>query len=337
MDGMNELPQGKTTYKGVLMLVVTALIWGSGFIAQSIGMESIEAFTFNGIRNLLGALALLPVVALRYVLSGRKNADGRPKSLRPALFQGVLLGVVFCVAANFQQFAFYDSTAGKIAFLTALYILFVPLVGTVTGKKIPPAMWGCILLGVISLYFLCIRPGESFSVNKGDLLALVCAFFFAVHILMIERFAKVSDGVILSCTQFLVSGVISLVLMAVFESPSAQDIRAAAPSLLYAGLFSSGIAYTFQILGQAHTEAVVASLIMCSESVFAVIAAFLILHERMSVREGIGCVLMLTAIIGATLTEARSQGQTSTAPLTESPADANASDAQKTPPGAHPL
>ena len=332
---MGGTPAKKNSAKGILMLLLTSLIWGTGFIAQSVGMESLEAFTFNGIRNLLGALALLPVIALRLMLlKKRSSADAAKKELASAVRHGTILGVVCCVAANFQQFAFYDSTAGKIAFLTALYVLFVPLIGMLCGRKVPPLMWPCILLGFASLYFLCIKPGETFDINRGDILAFVCAFCFAVHILLIERFTKTSDGVILSCTQFLVSGVISLVLMAVFESPSLPAIREASGALLYAGLFSSGIAYTFQILGQKYTDAVIASLLLCMESVFAVIAAFLVLDERMTLREGAGCLMLFTAVVAANLVEAR---YASKVPLTESPAGADASDAQKTPPEAHPL
>ena len=335
MEHMTESVSNKTSLKGILMLLLTALIWGTGFIAQSVGMESIGAFTFNGIRNLFGAFALLPVIAVRLRFRRKQtSAETVRRELRAALKHGLILGIVFCIAANFQQFAFYDSTAGKIAFLTALYVLFVPLIGMLTGKKVPHAMWPCILLGFVSLYFLCIRPGESLEINRGDILAFICAFFFAIHILLIERFTKTSDGVILAGMQFLVSAVISLLLMPLFESPSLPAIREAIGALLYAGLFSSGIAYTFQILGQKYTEAVIASLLLCMESVFAVIAAFLVLGERMTLREAAGCLMLLAAVICANLVEGRS---VSKAPLRENPADADASDGQRTPPEAHPL
>ncbi|MBR0164354.1 MAG: DMT family transporter [Lachnospiraceae bacterium] len=335
---MNDATTKKTTLPGILMLSLCALIWGTGFIAQSIGMERIEAFTFNAVRNFLGGTVLLPFVAARLMHIKKKTSRAAAKrALTDGISCGVRLGIIFCIAANFQQFAFYDSTAGKIAFLTALYILFVPLIGVFLGKRVPAPMWGCIALGFVSLYFLCMKGGESLSVNKGDLLALICAVFFAIHILMIETYTSVAEGLFLSCTQFFVSGMISLILAFFFESPSPGAIFEARGALLYAGVFSSGIAYTFQILGQARTEAVVASLLLCSESVFAVIAAFLVLGERMTAREGAGCVLMLAAIVGANLLEARDSKKNVTTPLTENPSDADAPDGQKTPPGASPL
>ena len=289
----------KTTPKGIIFLLITAIIWGSSFVAQEIGMKSIDAFTFTGIRTTLGAIFLLPIVLiLNKGLDLRKNT----------LVSGLVLGVVFSVAQNFQQFAFYYSTSGKIAFITAFYMFFVPLFSVFLGKKIKLLTWLSILMGLVGLFFLCINPSDLTSINLGDLLALACAVFYAVQIMMIDRFLeKDINGIQLSFMQFAVAAVISIAAMFFFEHPVMADIKTAAPSLLYSGIMSCGIAYTFQIVGQKHANPVVASLLMCMESVFAVIAAAVVLHQGMSLREGIGCAIMFAAIILSQLSESLSR------------------------------
>ena len=289
----------KTTPKGIIFLLITAIIWGSSFVAQEIGMKSIDAFTFTGIRTTLGAIFLLPIVLiLNKGLDLRKNT----------LVSGLVLGVVFSVAQNFQQFAFYYSTSGKIAFITAFYMFFVPLFSVFLGKKIKLLTWLSILMGLVGLFFLCINPSDLTSINLGDLLALACAVFYAVQIMMIDRFLeKDINGVQLSFMQFAVAAVISIAAMFIFEHPVMADIKTAAPSLLYSGIMSCGIAYTLQIAGQKHANPVVASLLMCMESVFAVIAAAVVLHQGMSLREGIGCAVMFAAIILSQLSESLSR------------------------------
>ena len=289
----------KTTPKGIIFLLITAIIWGSSFVAQEIGMKTIDAFTFTGIRTTLGAIFLLPIVLiLNKGLDLRKNT----------LVSGLILGVVFSVAQNFQQFAFYYSTSGKIAFITAFYMFFVPLFSVFLGKKIKLLTWLSILMGLVGLFFLCINPSDLTSINLGDLLALACAVFYAVQIMMIDRFLeKDINGVQLSFMQFAVAAVISIAAMFIFEHPVMADIKTAAPSLLYSGIMSCGIAYTFQIVGQKHANPVVASLLMCMESVFAVIAAAVVLNQGMSLREGIGCAIMFAAIILSQLSESLSR------------------------------
>ena len=298
----------KTTPKGIIFLLITAIIWGSSFVAQEIGMKSIDAFTFTGIRTTLGAVFLLPIVLiLNKGLDLRKNT----------LVSGLILGVVFSVAQNFQQFAFYYSTSGKIAFITAFYMFFVPLFSVFLGKKIKLLTWLSILMGLVGLFFLCINPSDLTSINLGDLLALVCAVFYAVQIMLIDRFLeKDINGVQLSFMQFVVAAVISIAAMFIFEHPVIADIKTAAPSLLYSGIMSCGIAYTFQIVGQKHASPVVASLLMCMESVFAVIAAAVVLHQGMSLREGAGCAIMFAAIILSQLSESLSR-RPAEGPLTQ--------------------
>lgn len=291
----------KTEWKGVLALLTTALIWGSSFVAQSVGMETIGAFTFSGVRTLMGAVSLLPVVLARDGFAAARLSPGqreeKRRADRKALQYGALLGVVFCSASNFQQFAFLYSSPGKIAFITALYIFFVPAFGLFLKKRVPPLTWGFVLLGFVGLYFLCVNPSDLGAINPGDALSAVCAVFFAAHILLIDQFAPHVDGARLACVQFFVAGVMSCVLMFVFERPDPAAIVSVLPALLYSGVLSCGVAYTFQIIGQKYCEATVASLLMCMESVFAVLAAAVILGERMTGREWLGCGVMFAAIV----------------------------------------
>ena len=289
----------KTTPKGIIFLLITAIVWGSSFVAQEIGMKSIDAFTFTGIRTALGALVLIPVV-----LIVNKRFDLRRKTLTA----GLILGVVFSIAQNFQQFAFYYSTSGKIAFITAFYMFFVSLFSVFLGKKIKLLTWGSILMGLVGLFLLCINPSDLTKINLGDVLALICAVFYAFQIMLIDKFVEDDiNGVQLSFMQFAVGAVISLIAMFIFEHPVIADIKTAAPSLLYSGIMSCGVAYTFQIIGQKHANPIVASLLMCMESVFAVIAAAVFLHQNMSLKEGIGCIIMFVAIIISQLSESLSQ------------------------------
>ena len=287
----------KTRPQGVILLLITAIIWGSSFVAQSIGMQSIDAFTFTGIRTTLGMLFLLP-----FTLIINKGFDLSKATLR----KGLILGIVFSFAQNFQQFAFYYSTSGKIAFITAFYMFFVPLFSVMfLKKKIAALTWISIFIGLIGLFFLCINPAELTNINLGDILALICAIFYAVQIMLIDKFVEdgKTSGVQLSFMQFFVAAIISIVAMFIFERPVIADIKTAAPSLLYSGIMSCGIAYTLQIVGQKHASPVVASLLMCLESVFAVIAAAIILKEGLLPRELAGCIVMFSAIILSQVSE----------------------------------
>ena len=291
----------KTQFKGVALLLLTALIWGIAFVAQSAGMENVGAFTFSAVRTWMGVGVLLPFILIRDGFTAQYKSPEqlaeRKAGNRRAIKYGAVLGVVFCAAGNLQQFAFYDSTSGKIAFITALYMFFVPLISAIGGTKIPLLTWLSVVFGFVGLYFLCIDPRHLGAVNRGDLLALGCSVLYAVHILLIERYAGRADGVKLSCAQFAVSAAISTVCMFLFEHPTISAIRAAIVPLLYAGVMSSGLAYTFQIIGQKYAEPTVASLLMCMESVFGALAGAVILHERLSGREVLGCAVMFAAIL----------------------------------------
>ncbi len=286
----------RTKPLGIVLLLITAIIWGSSFVAQSIGMESVDAFTFTGIRTTLGMLFLLP-----FTLIINKGFDFRKSTLK----KGLVLGIVFSIAQNFQQFAFYYSTSGKIAFITAFYMFFVPLFSVIfLKKKIAVLTWLSIIIGLLGLFLLCINPQDLTNINMGDILALICAVFYAVQIMLIDKFMEENiSGVQLSFMQFFVAAIISIIAMFIFEQPNLADIKTAAPSLLYSGIMSCGIAYTLQIVGQKHASPVVASLLMCLESVFAVIAAAIVLHEGMSPREAAGCLIMFAAIILSQVSE----------------------------------
>lgn len=297
----------KTQFKGVFMLLLTAFIWGTSFVAQSVGMESVEAFTFNGIRTLMGACVLIPFILIRDKITAHKMTSDeishRKKLNKKTVVYGSVLGVVLCAASNFQQFAFNYSTSGKIAFVTAFYMLFVPLFGLFFKKRVPIITWICVFFGFVGLYFLCINPSDLTAINTGDILTLICSVIFAVHILLIEKFTPDVDGIKLSCVQFAVSGTISCILMFIFEAPDINAVSAAILPLLYSGVMSCGLAYTFQVVGQKYTEATVASLLMCMESVFGVISSAIILHETLTGREIIGCVIMFVAIILSQLSD----------------------------------
>ena len=291
----------KTQFKGVAMLLLTAFIWGSSFVAQSVGMEKVEAFTFNGVRTMMGAATLLPFILVRDALKARNETPearaARRETNRKSILPGVCIGLILCLASNLQQQAFNYTTGGKIAFITAFYMLFVPLLGLALGKRVRWHIWICVALGVAGLYLLCVGAEGFSAINKGDLLALACAAVYAVHILAIEKFVDSADGVRLSMTQFLVSGAITIALMFLFEHPDPAAIRAAMLPLLYSGVLSCGVAYTLQIVGQKYTESTVASLLMCMESVFGVVCSAVILRQRLTPRETLGCAAMFAAIL----------------------------------------
>lgn len=290
----------KTKLKGILILFACSFIWGSSFVAQSVGNESVQMFTFNGLRTVLGALVLLPVILfidLFGMKRGNKTKELIKKENKNALIYGSMLGVVLCLASNLQQAAFEYTTSGKIAFITALYMFFVPIIGLFIKKRVPLITWICVVVGFIGLVILCLNPEDMTAINKGDFLAFLCAIVYAVQILMVENFVSKTDGVKLSCMQFATSGVITCILMFIFESPQIPSIINAGVPILYAGVLSCGVAYTFQIIGQKYTEATIASLIMCLESVFGVLCAAVVLLEIPKPHEIIGCIIMFAAII----------------------------------------
>ena len=282
-----------------LLLFLAAVIWGCAFAAQSIGMEYIEPFTFTTTRSFIGSFVLLPCI---YIL-GKKKPSAAPKQaedkkeLRKA---GILCGVIICVAVNLQQIALLSAGVGKSGFLTALYIVIVPLIGIFIGRRPGKKLCLAVVCAVAGMYLLCMKSG-SFSLEFADILLLLCAAVFSVHIMVVDYYTKRVDGVKLSCIQFFICGALSAVPMLMFESPSFSAICTAWAPVLYTGALSTGVAYTLQIVGQNGLNPVVASLLMSLESVVSALAGWLILGQALSARELAGCAVMFAAIILAQL------------------------------------
>ena len=283
-------------WKSPLLLLLTATIWGVAFVAQSVGMDYVEPFTFNGVRNLLGALVLLPVIC---GMSGERDVAEEKKDTKTLWLGGVLCGLCLCVASSLQQIGIQYTTAGKAGFLTAMYIIMVPVFGLFLKKKCSPFVGISIVLATVGLYLLSIKEG--FNIGKGDIYVILCAVVFSMHILVIDYFAPKCNGVKLSCIQFLVCGVLCSVIALVMEEPTLSGILAAWLPIAYAGVMSCGVAYTLQIIGQKGMNPTVASLILSLESVISVLAGWLLLHQTLSAREIIGCAIMFAAIILAQL------------------------------------
>ena len=283
--------------KNALMLILTAFIWGTAFVAQSMGMDYLGPFTFNGVRSNIGGIALLPCIALLNKMNG---ASGKSEESRKDLIVGgSACGILLFAASSLQQVGIQYTTAGKAGFITAFYIVIVPVLGIFLKKKIGWKVWVAVVLALAGLYFLCIT--EEFAVGKGDILIFLCALVFSLHILVIDYFAPRADGVKMSCIQFFVCGLVSLPFMLVLETPRIGAMLDGIIPLLYAGVLSCGVAYTLQIVGQKNVNPAVASLILSLESCFSVLAGWLVLGERLSVREASGCALMFVAIILAQL------------------------------------
>lgn len=295
------------------MLMLAALIWGSAFVAQSVGMEYIGPFTFNAVRSFLGSLVLLPVIwfmnrgkGTEAEMSDREKTAKRLEK-KTLLKGGLICGVILTCASLLQQIGLVYTSAGKAGFITAMYILLVPILGLFLKRKVGVKTWIGVALAVIGMYLLCITSG--FSIAYGDFLVLLCALAFSFHIMVIDYFSPKVDGVKLSCIQFFVCGVLSSIPMVLFEQPQVGEILTAWMPIAYAGVLSSGVAYTLQIITQKHLNPTVASLLMSLESVFAVLTGWVVLHERLSTRELLGCVLMFAAIILAQLPDKQTAGK----------------------------
>lgn len=284
---------------GNMMLLITAIIWGTAFVAQSEGMNYVEPFTYNAIRSLLGGIVLIPVIVFFRKIESKsdKSAENKKTShLKYTVTGGVVCGLFLFAASSFQQFGITMTSAEKAGFITALYIIIVPLIELVIYRRSSVMVWICVSIAAAGFWLLCIKEG--FSIGKGDVLVLCCAFFFALHIIVIDFFcSKNCDGMLMSCIQFFTAGILMSVCMFIFEKPDMESIFNARYTILYAGIMSSGAAYTLQILGQKRTDPTSATLIMSLESVFAVLSGWLILNEHLSVRELTGCALVFAAVI----------------------------------------
>lgn len=298
--------------KNDFMLVLTALIWGCAFVAQSIGMEYVEPFTFNTLRCFLGAIVLMPLIfamdrkraeLIKKNILEEKSSEEKKKERRTLIIGGICCGAALTLGTSLQQMGLVHTTAGKAGFITALYILIVPVLGIFVGKKAGGKVWIGVAIAVAGMYLLCVKEG--FTVAYGDFLVFLCAIAFSLHILVIDYFSPKVDGVKLSCIQFLVCGILSGIVVVFFENPDPQKILQAWLPILYAGVLSCGVAYTLQIVAQKGTDPTVASLILSLESVFAALAGWIILGERLSAKEFFGCVLVFAAIILVQLPEGK--------------------------------
>lgn len=293
---------------GSILLLIASMIWGAAFVAQSLGADNVYPFTFNASRSIVGALVLVPV----FLLMDRKNPGERKKNYRLLLLGGAGCGVLLFIACNLQQFgiSYVDTSAeaaeaiekanvGKVGFLTALYIVLVPVFGVFLGRRVGYPVWISVLIALLGMYLLCIKPG--FTVGASDIYAILCAVAFAMQILLVDAVAPKVDPIRLSCVQFAVCGAISLICALITENPSMTDVIKAWAPILFTGVLSSGVAYTLQIVGQLRCRSEVASLVMSLESVFSALFGFLILGQAMSAREFTGCAVMFAAVVLAQL------------------------------------
>ena len=280
-----------------LLLLLTATIWGVAFVAQSVGMEYVEPITFNGIRCTVGGIAL---IIANLILDSVKKKNGTykktdKKEKKELIKGGIICGFIIFFASTIQQIGISQTTVGKAGFISVLYILIVPFLGVLMKHKLPKMIWPCCAIAIAGLYLLCMN--ESFSVNGGDFIVLISAVAYAIHIIAIGHFAPKVDCIKLSCFQFLVCGAISVIFMLIFEKPDFYSILRAWFPILYAGVISGGVGYTLQTVAQKWTKPSIASLLMSFESVFAVLAGAVILHQIPTLRENFGCVLMFISII----------------------------------------
>ena len=291
--------------KNGIMLVLTAFIWGTAFVAQSVGMDYLGPFTFNGVRSLIGGAALLPCIWLFQKGKGKATEKPSRGARKELIAGGIACGLLLFAASSLQQIGIQYTTAGKAGFITAFYIVIVPVLGMFLHKKISGKVWGAVAIALAGLYFLCIT--EKFAVGKGDILIFLCALVFSIHILVIDYFSPKVDGVKMSCIQFFVCGIVSLPPMFFTETPKIGAIVEGWAPLLCAGVLSCGVAYTLQIIGQKNVNPAVASLILSLESCFSVLAGWMVLGEKLSMRESVGCVLMFAAIILAQLPDRKKE------------------------------
>lgn len=296
-----------------LLLLLAALIWGVAFVAQSVGMDYMGPFTFNGARFLMGSAVLVPFIVFRkrfrpskqgqqaHQIGEKKWDEVRQaeteenKNKRTALIGGICCGLALCPAALFQQFGILYTTVGKAGFITTLYIILVPIAGIFMKKAPSGKVWIGAALAAFGFYLLCINEG--FTLSRGDGLVFIGSILFTVHILVIDYFSPKADGVEISCVQFLTAGVISSIFAFIFEKPELSGFVDGIIPLAYAGIMSSGVAYTLQVIGQRDTEPAVASLLLSMESVFSLLAGWMILGQALSTRELMGCGLVFAAVI----------------------------------------
>ncbi len=283
---------------GIFLLVITSFIWGTAFVAQSDAMDHIGPFTMNGLRTLIAVIVLFPTALVADKLKNKQptlfgTTDKKEK--KRVLLAGLLCGVFIAIASTVQQFGIAHTSIGKSGFLTTLYVVFVPLIALIFGKRIEWNGWIAVVLALVGMFFICIEKDE--PINIGDILTIISALFFAIHIMLVDHFVETIDGIRLSCMQFVVCSVLCLTCALIFEKIDINAILNASLSIVYAGLFSAGLGYTLQIIGQKWVEPNVAPLIMCLESVFALFSGTILRNEVMKTQVYVGCVLVFIGIV----------------------------------------
>lgn len=291
----------RSNLKGNLILLITAIVWGSSFVSQRLGMNeySLTPATFTGVRSLFGAIVLLPVILVRFKTTGKRAEN--PKAL---IIGGILCGIILSFASTLQTWGmdFPDTDAGKAGFITALYIIIVPLIGLLMGRKLSPIIFLCLILATCGMYLLC-AENASGGISRGDFYVFISAILFSLHILTIDYFSPKVDGIMLSCIQFATAGIMGTAWALITGGFDISMVIAGILPLLYSGIMSCGVAYTLQVVGQKYTDPTSASLIMSLESVFAAISGAIFLKEYMSETQLIGCALTFLAIILVQLPE----------------------------------
>ncbi len=285
----------KTDLRGILFLVFAAMIWGFALVAQKAGTENLGPLTFTGLRCMLGSLSMIPLII---ILDGKKTPEQKEAEHNPAILLkgGMLCGLVVFSFTILQQIGIQYTTVGKSGFITALYIILVPLAGLFLKRKVEKRIWFAVLIALAGFYLMCMSEGLT-AINRGDILMLMASVGCAVHIYAIDYFVNKVDPVKFSSLQFLITGIISLVLALFLEDIRWQNIFATDVPILYAGIISCGLGYTFQILGQKYVEPAKASLLLSSETIFTMLAGMLFFQEMLSIKEYIGCGFIFFAII----------------------------------------
>lgn len=282
----------KQNLKGSMILMLMAFVWGMGFVAQSQGMDHIGPNTFNGLRMLIGSLILLP-----FALFNRKRySKAEGYSDKTLIKSGVICGIILCAASTIQTYGLIYTTAGKSGFITAMYIIFVPIISIFAKKKITKKNIFCAIIALFGMYLLSMSSDSS-KINFGDFLTLICAILFSFHIIVVDHYSEKIDAIGFSCIQFFVCGIINIIIMLLFEDFSPEIISECVYPILFSGIFACGVGYTLQPIGQRYADPSVASIIMSLESVFAMLAGIVILKEIPLVSEIVGCIIMFAAII----------------------------------------
>lgn len=283
---------------GIALLVLTSFIWGTAFVAQSDAMDHIGPLTMNGLRTLLAAIVLFPAMLVSDKIKGKKPSllgTSNKAERKYVLLAGLFCGLAIAIASTIQQIGIQFTSVGKSGFLTTLYVVFVPVLGLVVGHKVKWNGWVAVVIALLGMFFICIEKGE--PLNIGDLLTIISALFFAIQILLVDRYVRDISGIRLSFMQFIVSSTLCLIGAFIFEEIDFQSILNASFSIIYAGVFSAALGYTLQIVAQKWVAPNVAPLIMCLESVFALLAGAILRHEVMKPHVYLGCVFVFIAIV----------------------------------------